>query len=74
MTTVYASASTSSAVTAYTFNHTDGAIVSKGTGDFNSNIDITDINSSNTINLAIKLAPGSNATVIYGADVTIATI
>ena len=71
---VYASVSTSTAVTAYSFNHTDGAIVSKGTGDFNSLIDITDINSSDTINLVIKLAPASNTTTISGADVTIAAI
>ena len=71
---VYASASTSSAVGVASFNHTTGAIVSKGTGDFNSAINITDISSSATINVSIKLAPNSSVTVIYGADVTIAAI
>ena len=73
-TQVYASASTSSAVTVYSFNQTSGAIVSKGTGDLNSSINITDITSSTTINLVIKLALASTATVIYGADVTIIAV
>ena len=71
---VYASASTSSAVTAYSFNHTSGAIVSKGSGDFNSAIDITDVTSGSTTSVAIKLAPASNVTIIYGADVTIEAV
>ncbi len=71
---VYASASTSSAVTAYSFNHTSGAIVSKGSGDFNSAIDITDVTSGSTTSVAIKLAPASNLTVIYGADITLAAV
>lgn len=71
---VYASASTSSAVTVLSFNQTSGATVSKGTGDFNSAIDITDITSSTTANVVIKIAPNSNTTVIYGADVTITAV
>jgi len=71
---VYASASTSSAVTVLSFNQTSGATVSKGTGDFNSAIDITDITSSTTANVVIKIAPASTATVIYGADITITAV
>jgi hypothetical protein len=67
----YASLSTTSAVTAYSFDHTTGAIVSKGSGDFNSLIDITDVTSAAATSLSIKLAPASLATSIYGADITI---
>ena len=73
---VHASASTSSAVTARSFNYQTGADnnVSETSGDFNSNIDITDIPSSATQDLVIKVAPASASTIIYGATVTIATI
>ena len=73
---VHASASTSSAVTARSFNYQTGADnnVSETSGDFNSNIDITDIPSSATQDLVIKVAPASTSTIIYGATVTIATI
>jgi len=70
----YASVSTSSAVTAYSFNHTTGAIVSKGTGDFNSVLDITDITSAAATSVSIKLAPASGSTLIYGADITIVAV
>jgi hypothetical protein len=69
---VYASATTSSAVDVRTFNQTTGGSVSQTTGDLGSNIDITDITSTDTRNMVIKLSPASAATVIYGADVTIA--
>ena len=73
---VHASASTSSAVTVKSFNYQTGADnnVSSTSGDFNANIDITDIPSSATQDLVIKVAPGSTSTIIYGATVTIATI
>ena len=71
---VYASASTSSAVTVRQFNQTNGDLSGSTTGDFNSNIDITDITSSTTANIMIKLAPASTSTVIYGADITIAAV
>ena len=73
---VHASASTSSAVTVRSFNYQTGADnnVSETSGDFNSNIDITDIPSSATQDLVIKVAPASTSTIIYGATVTIATI
>ena len=73
---VHASASTSSAVTVKSFNYQTGADnnVSSTSGDFNANIDITDIPSSATQDLVIKVAPGTTDTLIYGATVTIATI
>ena len=73
---VFASASTSNAVTARSYNYTTGAdnAVSESTGDLNTNIDITDIPSSATQDLVIKVSPASASTIIYGATVVIATI
>ena len=73
---VHASASTSSAVSVRSYNYQTGAdnAVSATTGDFNANIDITDIPSSATQDLVIKVSPASGSTIIYGATVTIATI
>ena len=71
---VYASSSTSSAVIVHSFNHTTGAISSKGSGDFNSSIDITDITSAATSNINIKLLPASTSTTIYGADITLIAV
>ena len=70
---VSASASTSSAVECYQYNYTTGATTSKGTGDFNATIDITDITASTTADLVIKILPASDSTLIYGAVVTIAS-
>ena len=70
---VYASASTSSAVEAYSYNYQTGATASKGSGDFNASIDITDVASGATSDLAIKILPASTSTIIYGALVTIAS-
>jgi hypothetical protein len=73
---VHASASTSSAVSVRSYNYQTGAdnAVSATTGDLNANIDITDIPSSATQDLVIKVSPGSGSTIVYGATVTIATI
>lgn len=73
---VHASASTSSAVTVRSYNYQTGAdnAVSETTGDLNSNINITDIPSSATQDLVIKVSPASGSTIVYGATVTIATI
>ena len=73
---VHASASTSSAVTVRSYNYQTGAdnAVSETTGDLNANIDITDIPSSATQDLVIKVSPASGSTIVYGATVTIATI
>lgn len=68
---VFASASTSSAVEALDFDHTNGDVSSLGTGAFNSSIDITDLTSGATANLVIKIIPASAVTIIYGANVTI---
>lgn len=71
---VSASDSTASAVEALEFNHRTGATTSKGTGNFNSLIDITDITSSITANIVLKLSPASVATVIYGGEVQIIAV
>lgn len=71
---VYTSVSTSSAVEIFEFNQTSGAISSKGSGDFNSVIIFTDVTSSTTANLSIKISPASTATRIYGADITIVAV
>ncbi len=68
---VYGSIAVTSGVEAFSFDHTTGAIVSKGTGDVNSSIDITDITSSDTSSIVIKLILGTSGSLIYGADVTI---
>ncbi len=71
---VYTSANVSNAVTAYSFDQTTGDIVSKGTGNFNASIDITDITSSSTSSITIKAAPASSSIIIYGADITLLAI
>ena len=71
---VYTSTAKTNAVIAKSFNQTTGATVDKGTGDFGSLIDITDITSSATENIVIKVSPASVSTVIYGADITIAAV
>jgi hypothetical protein len=71
---VYASASTTSAVEIKQFNQTTGATVDEGSGDFNALVNFTDISSSSTVNIVIKLMPASTTTIIYGADITIAAI
>tara|TARA_R100001594_G_scaffold149392_2_gene207067 strand:- start:432 stop:1004 length:573 start_codon:yes stop_codon:yes gene_type:complete len=73
---VHASASTSSAVTVRSFNYQTGADnnVSETSGDFNTNIDITDIPVGATQDLVIKIIPASTSTIIYGATVTIAAV
>ena len=71
---VYSSASTTNAVDIFSFNHTTGATASKGTGDLGALIDITDVSSSTTDNLVIKVSPNSSTSVIYGADISITTI
>ena len=73
---VHASASTAHALKARSFNYQTGADnnVSETDGAFNTNTNITDIPSSATQDLVIKVAPASISTIIYGATVTIATI
>lgn len=71
---VYASDSTSNAVTVRSYNYQTGnsAAVSSSSGALNENIDITDIPAGATQDVVITLKPASNTTVIYGADITIA--
>ncbi len=71
---VYASASTTSAVLTKKFNQTTGATQDYESGNFNSLINITDITSSDTENIVIKISPGSVTTVIYGADIKIEAV
>jgi hypothetical protein len=71
---VYTSQNVTNGVEVLSFNQSTGATASKGTGNFNTLIDITDISSATTTNICIKLSPALAAIVIYGADITIATI
>ena len=66
---VYASASTSGAVEIYTYNFTGGNTVLKSTGNFNALVSFTDIVSSATLVMVIKVKPASQVTLIYGASV-----
>ena len=70
---VLASASTSNAVTCKTFNVGTGATTDLETFNFNTDQDITDVISSKTNDLVIKLTPASTSTIIYGAGVTMAS-
>ena len=71
---IYTSANRSNAVEVYSFSHSTGAIVQKGIGDFNTLIDITDIDSTTDIDIVIKVLPSSAVTNIYGGKIAIATI
>ena len=71
---VHMDSAVTNAVTVYQFNQTTGAITSVGTGNSNSNIDITDVTSSATASLCIQVSPGSTSRIVFGADVTIEKI
>ena len=71
---VYTSSNKTDGVEVLRFSHVSGATAARGTGDFNTSIDITDISSATATNICIKLIPASVTTIIYGADITIATI
>ena len=71
---VYSSSTITSGVTVYRYKHNTGEIQSKGTGDTNTSIDITDITSATTDNICIKVATASATIQIYGADITIVEI
>ncbi len=71
---VYTSSNKINGVEVLRFSHVSGATAARGTGDFNTSIDITDISSAVATNICIKLLPASVTTIIYGADITIATI
>jgi len=71
---VYTSSNKTDGVEVLRFSQVTGATQAKGTGDFNTLIDITDITSASGTNITIKLLPASLTTVIYGADITIAAV
>ena len=49
-------------------------MVSKGTGNCNTNLDITDVNATATNFLAIVIDTNATSNKVYGGVVTIATI
>lgn len=71
---VYSQTNVTGGVEVFEYNHQTGAITSKGTGNTNSSIDITDITSSATASIVIEVAPGSTTNSVFGADITIATV
>ena len=77
---VHASASTSRAVEAWDYNYTDGERVQVYTGgagqfDFNANTTLsTEVVSSTTKDLLIKVMPADNSTLLFGATVTIVAV
>jgi len=70
--------STSNAITVRNFDHTDGDLTNTTSGDWNTVIDITDITSSATQNILIKVELDNDRTagqdLLYGADITIAAV
>jgi|TARA_Y100000034_G_C6774459_1_gene345693 hypothetical protein len=71
---VYASASTSSAVAVFSHDITNGDTTTLETGDFNAEISITNVQSTNVNNLVLKLTPALTSTTIYGAGITIGVV
>ncbi len=71
---VYASSTIINGVDVFAFNQTTGATSSKGTGNTNATIDITDVTSSTNVNICIKVSPGATTILIYGADITIVAV
>ncbi len=71
---VYASSVVINGVDVFGFNQTTGATSSKGTGNTNASIDITDVTSGTDVNICIKVSPGVATILIYGADITIVAV
>ena len=73
---MHASANTSNAAIARSFNYQTGAdnAISETQFDFNDNEAITNIPSTATQDLVIKCTPGANTVLVYGATVTLALI
>ncbi len=71
---VFTSSVVINGVDVYLYNHTTGVIVSKGSGNTGTNLDITDITSAENDNICIKVSPSSETIIIYGATITIAEI
>lgn len=71
---VYTQTNVTNGVEVFAYNHQTGAVTSKGTGNTNTSIDITDITSSATVSIVIEVAPGSTTNSVFGADITLATV
>ena len=71
---VYASSTVINGVDVFGFNQTTGATSSKGTGNTNATIDITDVTSGADVNICIKVSPAVSTILIYGADITITAV
>ena len=71
---VYASSTLINGVDIFGFNQTTGATSSKGTGNTNATIDITDVTSGADVNICIKVSPAVSTILIYGADITITAV
>lgn len=71
---VFTSSVVINGVDVYLYNHTTGVIVSKGSGNTGTNLDITDITSAENDNICIKVNPSSETIIIYGATITLAEI
>ena len=72
---VHGSSNVLNAVNAYVYNHTTGVIAGNGSAGINSLLNLTsDIHSSSTYNICIKVAPASTTILIYGVDITITAI
>jgi len=71
---VSASSTVSNGVEVIEYDTADGDITANTTGNTNTVLDITDISTSVTNAICIKVTPGSGTVLIYGADITIATI
>ena len=71
---VYTSKGGTNLVNISEYNHKTGAKTVGTTGNFNTNINVTDIPTGPFANAVIKVSPASSKTLIYGADLTIALI
>ena len=71
---VWASSTVTLGVTVYVYDHYTGDIISKGFGNTNVDINITDISWGSRQDIAIRVAPASNSILIYGVSITIAAI
>ena len=71
---VNASSTVTNAVEVIEYDTADGDITANTTGNTNTVLDITDISTSTTNAICIKVTPGSATVLIYSADITIATI
>lgn len=71
---VNASSTVTNGVEVIEYDTADGDITANTTGNTNTVLDITDISTSTTNAICIKVSPGSATVLIYSADITIATI